>query len=193
DSGFLDQPVGELPDPSERLLGNLLTSGHGGGHDLHLRTLQGMGVQLVGHLEDASDQRVRFAKDLGPIVAWGDERRARFMDLVVATAQAQNIEIPDIPEPGPFDDRSPDELDLSGFGAVVFTTGFRPDYGSWLPWPDAFDDSGFPIQVDGASTVVPGLWFVGVHYLRKRKSSLLVGVGEDAAIVAAAIASKTAA
>jgi putative flavoprotein involved in K+ transport len=31
---------------------------------------------------------------------------------------------------------------------------------------------------------VPGLYFVGVHFLRKRKSSLLVGVGEDAAVIA---------
>jgi hypothetical protein len=27
------------------------------------------------------------------------------------------------------------------------------------------------------------LFFVGVHFLRKRKSSLLIGVGEDAAVV----------
>ena len=31
--------------------------------------------------------------------------------------------------------------------------------------------------------MIPGLYFVGVHFLRKRKSSLLIGVGEDAAIV----------
>jgi putative flavoprotein involved in K+ transport len=35
---------------------------------------------------------------------------------------------------------------------------------------------------------VPGLYFLGVHFLRKRKSSLLIGVGEDAAIVAEQIA-----
>jgi putative flavoprotein involved in K+ transport len=66
---------------------------------------------------------------------------------------------------------------------VIFAAGFRPDYRSWLPWPDAFDTWGFPLTQDGASTVVPGLYFVGVHFLRKRKSSLLIGVGEDAAIV----------
>jgi putative flavoprotein involved in K+ transport len=37
---------------------------------------------------------------------------------------------------------------------------------------------------------VPGLSFVGVHFLRKRKSSLLMGVGEDAAIVAAGISAR---
>jgi len=73
---------------------------------------------------------------------------------------------------------------------VVFAGGFRPDFRSWLPWAEAFDDLGFPIQVDGASTVVDGLYFVGTHFLRTRKSSTLFGVGEDAAIVARAIAER---
>jgi putative flavoprotein involved in K+ transport len=37
--------------------------------------------------------------------------------------------------------------------------------------------------------VVPGLYFCGVHFMRKRKSSLLFGVGEDATVVAGQIAS----
>jgi putative flavoprotein involved in K+ transport len=41
---------------------------------------------------------------------------------------------------------------------------------------------------DDLSTAVPGLYFCGVHFLRKRRSSLLCGVGEDAAIVAATVA-----
>ena len=75
-----------------------------------------------------------------------------------------------------------------GFGAVVFTTGFRPDYSRWVAVPGAFDALGFPVCEGCASTAAPGLWFAGVHFLRKRKSSLLVGVGEDAAIVADGIA-----
>jgi putative flavoprotein involved in K+ transport len=47
---------------------------------------------------------------------------------------------------------------------------------------------GFPVHVEGASTAVEGLYFVGVHFLRRRKSSLLLGVGEDAGVVAAQIA-----
>jgi putative flavoprotein involved in K+ transport len=47
---------------------------------------------------------------------------------------------------------------------------------------------GFPVHEECASTVADGLHFAGVHFLRKRKSSLLVGVGEDAAIVAAQVA-----
>ena len=75
--------------------------------------------------------------------------------------------------PEPFDGASATELDLRDVGSVLFTGGFRPDYRSWLPWSDAFDADGFPLHRDGASTVVPGLSFVGVHFLRTRKSSLL--------------------
>jgi putative flavoprotein involved in K+ transport len=39
--------------------------------------------------------------------------------------------------------------------------------------------------------VAPGLFFVGVHFLRKRKSATFYGVGEDAAIVARAITTPT--
>jgi putative flavoprotein involved in K+ transport len=46
-----------------------------------------------------------------------------------------------------------------------------------------FDDMGFPVQVDGRAAV-PGLYFVGVHWMRKNKSAILYGVGEDAEIVA---------
>jgi putative flavoprotein involved in K+ transport len=70
---------------------------------------------------------------------------------------------------------------------VIFTSGFRPDYAGWVGLP-AFDSMGFPITEDRASTVVPGLFFCGVHLLRTRGSSLLFGVGEDAAVVARAVA-----
>jgi putative flavoprotein involved in K+ transport len=88
----------------------------------------------------------------------------------------------------PFHREAPERLDLRGFGAIVFTGGFRPDYESCVHCPSAFDELGFPIQEDGASSLIQGLYFVGVHFLRKRKSSLLIGVGEDAALVALKIA-----
>ena len=46
------------------------------------------------------------------------------------------------------------------------------------------------MQRDGVSTVIPGLFFAGVHFMRKRKSAVLAGVGEDAAIVAGRIAER---
>jgi putative flavoprotein involved in K+ transport len=188
ETGFLDASVSSLPEPTARLSANVLTSGHDGGHDLHFRTLRRMGVTLLGHFLGAKGGHARFAPDLGESVAWGDQRYAQLMDLVRKLVAERRLPRPDIPEPEPFNAEAPEQLSLSGFGAAVFAGGFRPDYESWVRCPGAFDELGFPIHEEGASTVAPGLYFVGVHFLRKRKSSLFIGVGEDAAIVARKIA-----
>jgi putative flavoprotein involved in K+ transport len=143
-----------------------------------------MGITLLGHFLGADHRRARFAPDLGESVAWGDDRYGQFMDLVRKLVGERGLEMPDIPEPAPFDGQAPEHLDLSGFGAVVFAGGFRPDYGAWIRVPGAFDDLGFPLHSDGASTAARGLYFVGAHFLRTRGSSLLYGVGKDAAVVA---------
>ena len=190
ETGFLDVTVESLPDPTARLFANVQASGAGGGHDLHYRTLRKLGVTLLGRFLGADGRRARFAPDLGESVAWGDERNAQLMDLVRKLVAERGLPRPEISEPEPFPGEAPEELNLSGFGAVIFASGFRPDYESWVRFPSAFDELGFPVHEEGASTVVPGLYFVGVHFLRKRKSSLLNGVGEDAAIVARQIAAR---
>ncbi len=172
------------------MTGNVQATGRRGGHDLHYRTLRAMGVTLLGHLLGADGRRARFAPDLGESVAWADQRNARLMTRIRALVAERALPTPTICAPEPFDVDAPEELDLRGFGAVVFAGGFRPAYTSWIRCPGAFDEYGFPIQEEGASSVVPGLYFVGVHFLRKRKSSLLIGVGEDAAIVVDKIAAE---
>ncbi len=185
ETGYLDAA---LPEPGARLAANLTATGAGGGHDLHLRTLQRQGVTLLGHLVGASGRHARFAPDLADSVAWGDQRHLLFMGLVDKVVAERGLPDPEVGPPEPFRADAPEELDLRGFGVVVFAGGFRPDYRSWVECPGAFDDLGFPLHSDCSSTAVDGLYFAGVHFLRKRKSSLLVGVGEDAAIVAGRIA-----
>jgi putative flavoprotein involved in K+ transport len=190
ETGFLDVTVDALPSPEARLWANVQASGANGGHDLHYRTLRTLGVTLLGRFLGADGRRARFAPDLAASVAWGDERNAQLMDLVRKLVAERSLPDPGITPPEPFNGDAPDEVDLTGFGAVVFAGGFRPAYEWWVRFPGAFDEYGFPIHQEGASTVVPGLYFVGVHFLRKRKSSLLCGVGEDAAIVARQITSR---
>jgi putative flavoprotein involved in K+ transport len=156
DIGFMDATVADLPDPAARLIATPLASGHGGGHDLHYRTLQASGVTLLGHLVGLDDGTARFAPDLARSVTFGDARYAEVCTLIREWCAAHQTEPPDLPTPPPFDARAPEQLRLGGVGAVIFTTGFRPDYTSWVPFPGAFDEFGFPIQVDGSSTVVPG-------------------------------------
>ena len=72
ESGYARCPVESLPSPAARLVANLQATGHGGGHDLHLRTLRAAGVTLAGHFLGAAGGRLRFADDLAETVAWGD-------------------------------------------------------------------------------------------------------------------------
>lgn len=95
---------------------------------------------------------------------------------------------PEMPDPEPLGAEPPERVDLSGFGAVLFAGGFRPDYDSWVHVPGAFDEQGFPLHEEGESTARPGLHFVGSHFLRTRKSALFIGVGDDAAVVVDRIA-----
>jgi putative flavoprotein involved in K+ transport len=190
ETGFLDHRVEELPAPAARLAANLLATGRNGGHDLHLRTLRAAGVTLLGRLLDGDGKRARFAPDLGESVAWGDERYRQFRELVRRLVAERGLPSPELPDPDPFDGKAPESVDLAGLGAVVFAGGFRPGYGRWIDLPAAFDDLGFPLHADGMSLVAPGLFFIGVHFLRKRKSSILYGMGEDAAIVANGVAAR---
>jgi putative flavoprotein involved in K+ transport len=187
--GFFEVPLSALPSPLARLAANPQMTGHGGGHDLHYRTLQALGVQLLGRLSRVEGRRAIFAADLAESVAVGDQRYQEVRQAMRDRLGGAGLQVPELPEPPPFRSEAPTEVNLQGFAAVVFTSGFRPDYERWVHFP-AFDEMGFPVADDGASTVVPGLYFAGVHYLRKRKSSIFLGVGEDAALVAQAIAGR---
>jgi putative flavoprotein involved in K+ transport len=187
ETSFMEAPLTSLPAPQARLGGNIQATGRGGGHDLHYRTLQESGVELLGHLAGIDDGTVYFEDDLAESVAFGDARYQDLRNLLNEQLPAKGLTPPALPDPPAFDADAPVELAVDELAAVIFTAGFRPDYSDWVRFP-AFDDMGFPLSEDGASTAVPGLYFCGVHFLRKRKSSLLFGVGEDAAIVAASIA-----
>ncbi len=187
---FVEHTVDDLPNPLARLAANFQVSGRDGGQDLHYRTLLADGVTLTGRLLGSCGSALRFADDLHESVAWGDARYADICNLVKQAATKSGTRPPELPEPQRVKTDPPREIDARALGAVIFTSGYRPAYRRWVQFAEAFDDIGFPIQLDGASTVVPGLYFMGTHFLRKRKSSTLFGMGEDAAIVARSIADR---
>ena len=189
-TSFFDQTLDDLPSPAARLGANVQSTGAGGGHDLHFRTLQSLGVALAGRLAGADGRRVMFADDLAASVAFGDERWLRTRELLRAELPRGGYSVPELPEPEPFRCDARLEMDAREIAVVIFTSGFRPDY-SWIDMPIA-DEMGFPLCVDGVSTVADGLHFCGVHFMRCRRSSLLFGVGEDAKIVARAMAREAA-
>jgi putative flavoprotein involved in K+ transport len=183
DSGFLTRSFKTLPSPAARLVGNVQSTGGRGGHDLHYRTLHTSGVNLVGHFRGAEGSKIHFADDVAATVEFGDARARDFWKYIEAWCVAMGRPLPDFDWPEPLKVTTPTELDIDsvGLGTVIWTSGYRPDYG-WVKFP-VFDDLGFPIQTDGRTTV-PGLYFMGVHFMRNNSSTILYGVGEDAEIVA---------
>jgi putative flavoprotein involved in K+ transport len=74
---------------------------------------------------------------------------------------------------------------------IIWCTGFQSDY-RWISLP-AFDAAGAPIHQRGVSSAVPGLFFVGLRFQHRLTSSLIGGVGADAAFIAARVAERTSA
>lgn len=182
ESGWWQRTLAQLPSPAARFLSNPLATGHGGGHDLHYRTLQAMGVELLGRYAGAKDELLHFDDDLANSMQTGDDLARVFMKWVGAMCEKRGLDVPwEVPEPANLRSRTELDLKREGVTTVIWTTGFRPDYG-WVHAGD-FDEMGFPIQTDGRSSV-PGLYFMGVHFQRKAQSAVLYGVGEDAEIVA---------
>lgn len=188
--GALDQTLDERPDARERP--NPLVTGVGGGHDIDLRDYAAAGVTLLGHLVDVTGPRLRLADDVAALLAAGDESVGVFTRAVdayiarsglAAPAEAPPaIGLPPAAAPAPIR-----ELDLatSGIMSVVWATGFRRDFG-WIEAP-VLDDRGEPIHRRGV-TGCEGLYFLGLPWLHKLKSSVLCGVGDDAAHLADHIA-----
>ncbi|MDL9978474.1 NAD(P)-binding domain-containing protein [Microbacterium sp. ASV49] len=189
-AGFYEQRLADIT-PAIRLLANPQFTGAAGGHDLHYRTMLALGVTLLGRFAGMDGTRAHFADDLAASVAFGDARCADAFALLETRLPDAGYDVPTLPAIEPFPDVEPiTTLDLSGFGAVIVATGFRPDYG-WIDFP-VFDEVGYPITVEGAVPDVPGLYFCGVHFMTRRRSGFLYGVGEDAASVAEAISLRSA-
>jgi putative flavoprotein involved in K+ transport len=183
ESGFMDRTPDKLPSPAARLVGNPQTTGHGRGHDLHFRTLHALGVELLGRFVGADGSTLHFADDLAVSVDFGDARWADVRGYIDEYCARTGTTKPAYEIPPPMRIKTRTDLDVvrEGIGTVIWTSGYRPEY-DWVKFP-VFDDMGFPVQVDGR-TSVPGLYFVGVHWMRKNKSAILYGVGEDAKVVA---------
>jgi pyridine nucleotide-disulfide oxidoreductase len=186
-AGFYEHRLADLPEGA-RLAGMLLLSGHqGGAHNINFETLQDQGVELVGRFLGCKGQLAQFADDLEASNQFSNDRFNDIRNLFTAVAEKIGEPDPEFCTETKLKGTPRTEVDLSDFGAVLFTGGFRPGYDSLLPIEDAFDEHGFPLQTDGKSDIVPGLWFLGAHFLRTRGSSLLLGVGKDAEVVAKAL------
>jgi putative flavoprotein involved in K+ transport len=189
DLGMMDDTVASLPSLDARLLCNPVVGSAGGGHLCDPRRLAREGVILVGRVEAVDGLTANIRPDASERLVESARFAAGFKQRVDAFVRETGIDAPEddgeeLAVPVASDVR---ELDLGAAGvrSIVWAIGYRPDF-SWLRVP-AFDRAGWPLHTRGV-TAVRGLCFVGLPWLYKRKSALLLGVGEDAYHVVSAIA-----
>jgi putative flavoprotein involved in K+ transport len=151
---------------------------------LDLPILQKLGVRIVGRMLSADRYRVRLADDLVATTAAADVKMAallkRLDDFAIQNGMtgARERGEPFAPAwPAFIDAPAPLELPTADIRTVVWATGFRREY-PWLKVPVL--DSRGEIRHRGGVTAHPGLYAIGLYFLRRRNSSWIDGVGADA-------------
>ena len=181
-TGVLDQGYREVPDivrarrlPSFQLIGSPER------RTLDLNRLSGMGVELVGRVVGAYHGRLQFSGSLSNYCALADLKLNRLLDLIdeqVCRADSGSA-APEREGPTIVPNNPRLSLDLASgeIAAIIWATGYRPDY-SWLE-PTVLDRKGQLVH-DGGVVASPGLYAMGLPFMRRRKSTLLDGAGDDA-------------
>lgn len=173
-----------------------LISGAFGGNTIDFRQFAAEGVTLLGRMQGANNGVIEFAPDLAKKLAYGDASYTIFLDMMDAHVDARGLDMPGDPNaravpPDPLCLTEPMlRLDLrtAGVGTVIWATGYNFDFG-WIHLP-VLNRAGEPVHTRGI-TGVPGMYFLGLQWLAKLNSSLLSGVGDDAAVLADHIAARS--
>jgi len=150
---------------------------------LDLNVLASMGVELVGRWAAVRDGRALFSGGLRNVFSLADLKMERLLDTFDKWARTDGCDADAVPSERFTATRVPEStrlrLDLrSGeIRAVVWATGFRPDYG-WLDVPVV--DAKGQLNHDGGVIDSPGLYALGLPVLRRRKSTFMYGIEDDA-------------
>jgi putative flavoprotein involved in K+ transport len=181
--GILDERYDEVDDivrarrvPSPQLVGSLER------RTLDLNALIEQGVDVVGRLVGVDGNRLQFSGSLANHCAmadlklnrlleridrWVDERRVG--DIVAAPERFAATRVEAAP-------RLVLDVAKAPIATVIWATGFRPDY-SWLEAPTL--DAKGRLRHDGGIAATPGLYTLGLSFMRRRKSSYLHGAEDD--------------
>ena len=151
---------------------------------LDLNALTGQGVRMVGRLQGIRDGKAQLSGSLHNKCNRSDLKMNRLLlgidEWIADHGLDSEFDPPHRYEPTRVEKSPPLHLDLrSGeIKTVVWATGYRPDY-SWLHVP-VLDHKGRLRHDGGIVTDSPGLYRIGLNFLRRRKSSFIHGVEDDA-------------
>ena len=190
-TGLLAEPIEAMPDarrarslPSMQLLGSVE------GRSVDLDALQRIGVELVGRAAAHHDGHLQCSGSLANLVRMADLKLERLLDRIDAHVDAlvdthvdalgmvSDIDPPDRP-PRTRIEAPRTSVDLRRVDTIVWATGFRPDH-SWLDPELATAVAGH----DRGVGAVPGIFLLGLPFMRRRSSSFIDGVGTDATEIA---------
>jgi putative flavoprotein involved in K+ transport len=150
---------------------------------LDLNALTGIGVKLVGRIAGIVDGKAQFSGSLTNNCAMADLKMNRLLNNFDQWSSDNGldgeVDAPHRLAPTEVEPAPPLSLDLRAgkIRTIVWATGYQPDY-SWLKVP-ILDRKG-QIRHDGGVTVQPGMYLMGMQFLRRRKSALIDGAGDDA-------------
>ena len=183
-AGVLDERYDEVEDIARaRTVPSLQLTGSPDRATLDLNALTAIGVKLIGRLAGINDGKAQFSGSLRNQCALSDFKMGRLLDTIDEWATENDLDdqvvAPHRPPPTEVEESPPLAMDLTSgeIKTIVWATGYRPDY-SWLDVP-VFDRKG-RIRHDGGVVESPGMYLMGMQFLRRRKSALIDGAGDDA-------------
>jgi len=183
-SGLLDQGLDDIDDvergrglPSPQLIGS------DDRRNLDLNSLGEAGVRIVGRLAGVRDNEAQFSGGLRNTCKMADLKMNRLLGGIdqwidecgggESACPAERFAPTTVPETP----RMGMNLRSGEIQSIIWATGFRPDH-SYLDIP-VFDRKG-RIRHDGGVVDFPGLYLLGLPFLRRRKSSFIHGAEDDA-------------
>lgn len=183
-SGVWDQRYDEVPDlPRARQLASPQLVGTPERATLDINALTAIGVELVGRSVTVRDGEMLFSGGLRNVIALADLKMDRLLNTFDEWAQSSgdgaDVKPPERFEPTRVPESKRLRLDLRGgeIRTIIWATGYRPDY-SWLDVP-VVDGKG-RLNHDGVVVDSPGLYALGLPVLRRRKSTFIHGIEDDA-------------
>ncbi|MFZ0280569.1 MAG: NAD(P)/FAD-dependent oxidoreductase [Bacteroidales bacterium] len=193
-TGFFDLRATDVTDPGILNMKQPQISTAGPrGHTISLQALARNGAVILGRMEFTDATNIFLRPDAASNIRFADESSKKLKEIINEYIQNSQLNAPP-PEEDPEDE--PDKSAASASSvtklnlaenhitSIIWTTGFTGDF-SYLKLP-VFNGSGILNHYEGISDI-EGLYFLGLPWLRKRKSAIIFGIKEDAELLADSI------
>jgi putative flavoprotein involved in K+ transport len=191
-AGVLDERYDAIEDINRaRNVPSLQLAGYPDRRSVDLNSLTALGVKLVGRLAGIRDGKALFSGSLKNQIALSDLKMNRLLNTFDEWADRAGLDGKVGPShrfaPTTIDASPPLSLNLASgaIRTIIWATGFRPDY-AWLEVP-VLDRKG-RVRHDGGVVDSPGMYLMGMQFMRRRKSALIDGAGDDARDLSAHLA-----